>query len=293
MNLDELLQANGVIKVRSGSAIHRRVTRLAAHGVLARVIPGIYCRSGHECFPHIRAAAICAHDPEAVLTGRSAAAHHLLEHDWPPVITFTSPKRWHIERPWLKATRGTIAFHNVHLWPLPHVDRATAALQIATTEGSRIIDDGLRNNEFSAAGLRTALAALAGSRGNAIRAELVKGSLRHPWSASERDFHALLNRAGITGWRGNLSVWVQRKRYVLDVAFPDLKLAIEVDGWTYHSSSSDFEKDRRRHTHLCGAGWVILHLTPTMIDNEPAWVIEQILLALAHRRKCHQSSTRR
>jgi very-short-patch-repair endonuclease len=47
----------------------------------------------------------------------------------------------------------------------------------------------------------------------------------------------------------------------VDFAYPDLRLAIEVDGYESHSSLTAFNKDRARQNDLVEAGWLILRFT--------------------------------
>ena len=49
-------------------------------------------------------------------------------------------------------------------------------------------------------------------------------------SAAERVIVKLLRGAGITGWE----VGVPFGPWTIDLAFPDAKVAVEVDGWAWH-----------------------------------------------------------
>jgi hypothetical protein len=49
--------------------------------------------------------------------------------------------------------------------------------------------------------------------------------------------------------------------YRLDLAYPDLKIAIEYDGWDWHSRRSSFDGDRARQNPLELAGWLVLRYT--------------------------------
>jgi very-short-patch-repair endonuclease len=44
----------------------------------------------------------------------------------------------------------------------------------------------------------------------------------------------------------------------LDLAYPDIKLAIEADGRIWHSGRADFARDRARTNVLAGLGWTLL-----------------------------------
>lgn len=58
--------------------------------------------------------------------------------------------------------------------------------------------------------------------------------------------------------------------YRLDFALPDKRLAIEVDGFTFHSSRDAFNRDRRRQADLEMLGWRVLRFTGDEIRTN-AW----------------------
>lgn len=68
--------------------------------------------------------------------------------------------------------------------------------------------------------------------------------------------------------------------YRLDFAYPEHKVAIEGDGFAFHSDREVFEHDRRRQNALVLAGWVVLRFTWRQIVREPAFVVEQVRSAL-------------
>lgn len=55
------------------------------------------------------------------------------------------------------------------------------------------------------------------------------------------------------------------RKCCLDLAIEEIKLAIEVDGWTVHSRSDAFGSDRERQNELVRAGWTVLRYTPQQI----------------------------
>lgn len=65
-------------------------------------------------------------------------------------------------------------------------------------------------------------------------------------------------------------VVVGERTYYLDLAYPDRKVAIEVDGFDYHRDRGAFDGDRRRQNDLVGAGWTVLRFTSTSSDDEIA-----------------------
>jgi very-short-patch-repair endonuclease len=86
----------------------------------------------------------------------------------------------------------------------------------------------------------------------------------------------LLGDAGLAGWRCGYRV----DRYELDFAFPAERIAIEVDGWAWHSDVERFRHDRRRQNVLVLAGWTVLRFTWHDLTVRPDTVTAQIRAAL-------------
>jgi hypothetical protein len=66
--------------------------------------------------------------------------------------------------------------------------------------------------------------------------------------------------------------------YILDGAFPSIKLGIEADGEIFHNSPEKIQKDRQRDINLSRQGWTILRFTDKEIEKQPkdvAMVIAQ------------------
>lgn len=92
---------------------------------------------------------------------------------------------------------------------------------------------------------------------------------------SERLAHRLLRASGITGWVPNLDVIVGGRRFEIDIAFPQRRLAIEIDGFDYHRRDR-FQHDRTRQNALINAGWTVLRFTWSDLEDRPDYVIETI-----------------
>jgi very-short-patch-repair endonuclease len=94
-------------------------------------------------------------------------------------------------------------------------------------------------------------------------------------SEAERLLIRLLKAAKITGWRANYPVG----GYRIDVAFPKSKVAIEVDGFAFHSDSEDFHADRKRQNAIALLGWQVLRFTWLDLTEYPQRVIAEIRFA--------------
>jgi hypothetical protein len=56
-------------------------------------------------------------------------------------------------------------------------------------------------------------------------------------------------------------VLVEGRTYYLDLAYPEIKLAIEVDGFDFHRGRAVFDADRQRQNDLVRSGWTVLRFT--------------------------------
>ena len=89
----------------------------------------------------------------------------------------------------------------------------------------------------------------------------------------------LLRAAKITGWKANYPV----SGYVVDIAFPAEKIAIEVDGWAFHVDRATFQRDRERQNHISLNGWQVLRFTWLDLTEHPQRVIAEIGAVLRRR----------
>lgn len=80
-----------------------------------------------------------------------------------------------------------------------------------------------------------------------------------------------------------------RIRRRLDFAWPWAQVALEADGYEWHSSPAAWAADRRRTRELRAAGWVILSATAGDL-KDPAPLIDALARALAdaERRRLHE-----
>lgn len=74
---------------------------------------------------------------------------------------------------------------------------------------------------------------------------------------------------------------VPDRRFRIDIAFPNQKLAIEVDGHKHHGRHrAGFYKDREKQNLLVKNGWRVLRFAASVINNELEKVMVDIKDAL-------------
>jgi len=128
--------------------------------------------------------------------------------------------------------------------------------------------------------LYQALALTHGRRGNVLRRALLDDSRDAPWSEAERVAHRVLRVAGLVGFRTNFPIMVNGVTFLVDIAYPVERVAIEVDSWQHHGSRAAFEQDRWRYSRLGAAGWTVLPLPAVAFTDDAEDVVELVRTAL-------------
>jgi hypothetical protein len=66
----------------------------------------------------------------------------------------------------------------------------------------------------------------------------------------------------------------------VDLAWPERRVALELDGYRYHSDSRTFVSDRERGNRIVVAGWTLLRTTPATLRQVPHTVVADVRAAL-------------
>jgi hypothetical protein len=225
-------------------------------------------------------AACLAIGPEAAISHRAAAQlHGLLTFRGSPVEVTTDRRRspevngavvhrmddfstdWVVEVDGLRVT--TVARTLVDLGAVCRPSTVEAALDRAL--GRRIVN--IR-------GVRDALVAVArkGRRGVGVLRPFLDERLGagRPAGVMEARMESLLRHAGIVG---AIPEYLVRDRHggfvaVVDFAFPNARLAVEVDGYEAHAPLRAFEDGKVRDRLLLDADWRPLHFFWSEVDRQ-------------------------
>jgi very-short-patch-repair endonuclease len=257
------------------------VDALVSTGALVAVLPGVYVPAGAQVDFLTRVRAAVAWDPDVVFTGETAARLTFWP-DLPTVDVEAAVRSQRAERPGFRFSRRVVPPELVvQRGPLRVSDPALTALDLCATRDGDGIDQALRSRASTLERMRRALEMTPGRPGNVDRRRLVLDSRDEPWSAAERHFHRILRGARLKGWKPNLPVRVRGSRYFLDVAFPDLKIVVEIDGRLHQTDRGVFESDRPRQNGLVLDGWLVLRFTWRMIEDHPEQVLADVLEAIS------------
>ncbi|HET7664962.1 MAG TPA: DUF559 domain-containing protein [Mycobacterium sp.] len=283
--LDDFLCRNdGVITLAQA-----RSCGLSEHAVMLRQRSGHWRRCGPGVYfvddrpftdgARIRAA-VWSYGARATASGLAAAWWHGLTKYAPQSVEVTVPRNSNGRcRPGTRLRRRDLA-------PTDVVERngmRVTALPLTVVEaaarrggGTRLMDTALQRHvelpQLWRAHLRNK-----GRHGSPAARRLLLAASDGARSDAERLLVKLLRENGITGWKTNYPVG----GYKVDVGFPAQKVAIEADGWAFHSSQEDFQKDRERQNKLALLGWQVLRFTWLDLTEYPQRVLAEIRFATA------------
>jgi very-short-patch-repair endonuclease len=78
---------------------------------------------------------------------------------------------------------------------------------------------------------------------------------------------------------------VRDSRYVVDLVWPAGRIAVEVDGYRWHSDPQAFRQDRHRDYELVVSGYLVLRLTHDEVMEDAVLALEKIRDLVALRRR--------
>ncbi|KWX69092.1 type IV toxin-antitoxin system AbiEi family antitoxin domain-containing protein [Mycobacterium sp. NAZ190054] len=283
---DYLRRHDGVItydQARAAGLSRRAVQRRVQSGLWRRCGRGVYFVDDRPFSDAARIrAAVWGYGDRAVASGLTAAWWHGLCRFAPAVAEVTVPRDSHGRR-----HDGT-RVRRRDLDPADVVELKglqVTALPLTVVEasaqrggGARLMDNALQHDVDLTSLWRTHLRnkGRTGAPRSRLLLQAADGGAR---SAAERLLHALLRGAGFSGWVANYRVG----GYRVDVGFPVPKVAIEVDGFAFHSGADEFQIDRERQNDIVLANWQVLRFTWLDLTEHPERVVASIRRAISAR----------
>lgn len=143
--------------------------------------------------------------------------------------------------------------------------------RLGGTWTSKSIDELLRSGSTRLGDVRACVARLAGPgrrRLSVIHASLADRLPGYDPGDSDLEVRFLraVAAAGLPAPVQQHRVRLAGRRCYIDLAYPDVRLAIEVDGWDAHKGRHAFSDDRARANELVAEGWSIVRFTADMSD---------------------------
>lgn len=269
------------------AAIERRL----ANGRLVLVCPGVYALSDALEIPlAAETSALLACGDGAVLSHHSAITLWRLRSGVARPIHVTIPRDCPGRRlPGVIVHRSrTITAADIRVHDgLPVTAPARALLDASANVGDRdierLLDEALFARRLATSAEIDAVLRRAGGHPGGWRLARVSGARIRPTRTESRPEERLLRMiqgAGLPVPQPQVTVL----GYRLDLFWPDLGLAVEVDAYGTHGSRARFEADRRRDARLLTERRIIvLRVTELAIETRPLEVIAMLARAIAQR----------
>ena len=256
----------------------------ADSGRLHRIHRGVYA-VGHTTIS-LRGrwlAAVLACGSDAVLSHRDAATLHDLRPVSSGRIDVTATSRHRIDGIDCHYVRVLHADDWVIVDGIPVTSVSRTFLDVAETFTARglgsTLEQAQRQNKFDLRLIQAVIARSPGRRGlKPLGEALVQLTDEPPWTQSDLEdlLRALIRDADLP--QPETNVFIEGE--LVDFAWRQHKLIVEVDGWTFHKTKRSFEDDRRRDAKLVLAGWRVVRFTYDQVRYEPQAVARTLTTLL-------------
>jgi hypothetical protein len=237
-------------------------------GFLYRVHRGVFAVGHPPLTPHARwEAAVLACSEGSVLSHRSNAALLGFRRDWAGGVDVTSPGR-------VGRSRDGIAVHSAGLLlsaeitdvaGIPCTTPARTLVDLAAVVRPDAVEYAIHTAQSKRRVTRAQIAAvvahLPGRRGTGVVRSILRltdESEDDARSRNERRFRRIVRQAGLPEPVGNF--WIPLDEHPaggveVDFAWPDRRIAVEIDSAIYHETERAFINDPARDRALMLAGW--------------------------------------
>lgn len=265
------------------------VWRSAEAGRFHRLYQGVYAVGHTNLSLNGRClAAVLASGPGSLLSHYSAG--------WLHGLISTRPVPVHVTTPVPRKRRDAVRIHHSRTLiggdkalerGVPVTSVARTALDLAGVLRFRNLRRLIHRSEelrvFDLGDFRSVIARNRGHRGRAPLecAMDIYEPPRLTRSELEREFLRLVEQRGL----GSPITAFNVAGYELDVYWPELRFAVELDVYATHGAHEPFEEDRQRDEDLKLAGVELTRVTGRRLEREPRQVMERVARLLDQRRE--------
>jgi very-short-patch-repair endonuclease len=273
-----------LLNVLSRSRLDTRIRT----GDLVKVWPGVYSREEPDNLTRLRGLDLRAGEPVAICLGTAAAAYGF---DTEDVIDL------HVLNPdghQLRVSDGLI-IHRRDGAPLaavggrPATTAAWTAVEVARAlrrpRALATLDAALRSGTCDRRQLLDAVSEQHGRRGIVHVRELVP----HADPAAESPMESEARLVMLDGHLATPELQYEivdrsGRMWRLDFAWPLRKLAVEYDGFDWHSDPASFARDRRKRAALMEMDWTVLSIVADDVRRRPDDLLRRVEFELERRR---------
>lgn len=264
-----------------------------ASGRWDEVHPGVYKVGGAPSSWHQSLmATILAWGPSTAASHRAAAALRSIAGFEPGIIELVVPRVRRRQVPGIvHRPRDVLPSDLTRVGAIPVTTVTRTLIDLASIVEREIleeaIDDVLRRRLTTASRVRARAAKARTSKGLGVLRSLLDERdprISVPQSVFETRLFRLLRMSRLDIPVTQFEIRNGRHLVaVVDFAYPEQHIAIEADGFRWHSGKAQWERDLRRRNALTKLGWSVMHVTWRELHEEPNGVVDAVRTMLAQR----------
>lgn len=286
-DLHDLFSAQGGVATTAQLLEHlsrSRLDREILTGELVKVWPGVYSPHVPDAMTRLRGLDLRAGVPVAICLGTAAAAFGFDIQDTDDLHVLTPPGHQ------LRGSDGLVV-HRRDGAPLTLVDgrpattAAWTAVEVARSlrrpRALAVLDAALRTTTCDRRQLVAAARRQAGRRGIVVVRELIPLADPRAESPMESEARLVMHDGGLPA--PDLQheiVDLSGRTWRLDFAWPDRCVAVEYDGFDWHSDRDQFQRDRQKRAALNEMRWSLLSVVSDDVRMRPRDMLRRIEIAL-------------
>lgn len=233
-------------------------------GDLWQVWPGIYSADEPSDVTRLRGLDLRAGEPVAICLGTAAGAYGF-DTEEVPDLHVLSPVGHH-----LRDSDGLVVHRRdgallATVDSRPATTAAWTAVEVARSlrrpRALATLDAALRSGTCTPGTLTLAAARQKGRRGIVRVRELIPLARPEAESPMESEARLAMHDCGVPEPQLQYEIFDRRgKLWRVDFAWPQQLLAVEYDGYDWHSGPDDFTKDRQKRAALIELGWSVMSI---------------------------------
>ena len=255
------------------------IARLVREGQLVPIRRGVLAVAGAPADDRRTARAAALASPDAVVSHRSAAWLHQLITRQPNLVDLTTQRR-PIKALGVRGHQAELSPEEITDCdgiPLTSIVRTLVDLTASLPPDwlERLVHEAVMRRMCSYEDVRRAAEARTDD-GGPVMTELLDEI--HGSTPLEARWERILRAAGMPSPITQFQIVVDDRVYVLDFAWPDARVALEVNGFAFHSTRDAFDRDHGKVVALQAAGWNVVSATS---KTPPAPVLTALRLAIS------------
>lgn len=256
-------------------------------GGLFKVWPGVYSRDVPDIPMRLRGLDLRAGEPVAICLGTAAAAYGFDTEDTRDIHALNPTGHQ------LRNSDGLVV-HRRDGAPLgvadgrPATTAAWTAVEVARAlrrpRALATLDAALRSRTCDRPGLVAAAAGQAGRRGIVAVRDLIVLADGLAESPMESEARLAMFDGGLRSPELQLDIVDRNWRtWRVDFAWPDCRVAVEYDGFDWHSDREQFARDRMKRAALAEIDWTMISIVADDVRKHPQDMVRRIEHALERR----------